>query len=123
MFKVLIIDDSETLLEVLQYAFEKYQMEVFIAKTQTQIQTSLKENNFDLIISDLSFSEFDGISLAKYLRKEIKNKTPLFLMAKNNKAEIKLQAKEAGADGWILKPFIAELLAKNIRKYLKYQTK
>ncbi len=123
MYQILIVDSTETLLEVLSFAFEKYQMRVYTSRSIKEIEQLLLNQTFDLIIYELNFEEKDGISFAAFLRKELKKDTLLFLMSEIDKQEIKLRAKENGVDGWILKPFIAEQLAKNVRKYLKYSLK
>ncbi len=119
-YKILAVEDSKTLAEVLSFAFEKYNMEVVAVNNFDKAKELLTKENFDLILFDLNFKEINGIDFATHLRKELKNQTLLFLMAKQHRHEQKLKAKQAGVDGWIEKPFIAELLAKNIWKFLKY---
>ena len=119
-YKILAVDDSKTLLEVLEFAFEKHELSVHTTDSLEECKKLISEPTFDVILYDLNFREMDGISFVRFLRKEQKSGTRVFLMANHQKHEIKLSAKEAGADGWILKPFIAELLGKKIRRFIKY---
>jgi two-component system chemotaxis response regulator CheY len=73
----------------------------------------------DIVITDLNMPEMDGISLIKELRKMASFKfTPILMLTTESAADKKQAGKEAGATGWIVKPFNPELMLKVIAKVL-----
>jgi two-component system chemotaxis response regulator CheY len=73
----------------------------------------------DIVVTDLNMPEMDGISLIKELRKMASFKfTPILMLTTESAADKKQAGKEAGATGWIVKPFNPELMLKVIAKVL-----
>lgn len=73
----------------------------------------------DIVVTDLNMPEMDGITLIKELRKLSAFKfTPILMLTTESAIEKKQAGKEAGATGWIVKPFNPEVLLKTIAKVL-----
>ena len=74
----------------------------------------------DLIITDLHMPEMDGIGFIKTVRatEEYKRIPILFLTTESQTAK-KMEAKEAGATGWIIKPFVPAKLIAALNKVLR----
>jgi two-component system chemotaxis response regulator CheY len=73
----------------------------------------------DIVVTDLNMPEMDGISLIKELRKMAAFRfTPILMLTTESAADKKQAGKEAGATGWIVKPFNPELMLKVIAKVL-----
>ena len=73
----------------------------------------------DIVVTDLNMPEMDGISLIKELRKMATFKfTPILMLTTESAPEKKQAGKEAGATGWIVKPFNPDVMLKVIAKVL-----
>jgi two-component system, chemotaxis family, chemotaxis protein CheY len=81
-----------------------------IAETQT----------FDLVITDVNMPQMDGLTLVRNLRGLPNYKhIPLLVLTTENTPERKMEGREAGATGWLVKPFNPERLLATVSKVLK----
>jgi two-component system chemotaxis response regulator CheY len=77
-------------------------------------------SNFDLVITDVNMPEMDGLTLVRELRGlESYRHTPLLVLTTEATAERKMEGREAGATGWLVKPFNPEKLLATVAKVLK----
>ena len=115
--KILIVDDSESIREVVSFTLENAGHEVSKAIDGIDALTYLDGQKFDLIITDLHMPNMNGIELIREVRviEEYKFIPILFLTTESQTAK-KMEAKEAGATGWIVKPFVPEKLLEAINK-------
>ena len=73
----------------------------------------------DLVVTDLNMPEMDGIALIRELRRMAPFKfTPILMLTTESAEEKKRAGKDAGATGWIVKPFNPELMLKVIAKVM-----
>ena len=78
-----------------------------------------KQQVFNLVISDMNMPIMDGLTFIKNLRAMTSYRfTPILVLTTEMDPEKKRAAKEAGATGWIVKPFDPEQLLATIRKVL-----
>jgi two-component system chemotaxis response regulator CheY len=74
---------------------------------------------FDLIVTDLNMPIMDGLAMIRELRKRPAGTgVPILFLTTESDAEIKAQAKAAGATGWLTKPFDPEQLVRVVKKVL-----
>lgn len=111
--KILIVDDSESIREVVSFTLENAGHQVLAAKDGQEALDFLDGRGFDLIITDLHMPNINGIELIKKVRElDAYKGIPILFLTTESQAQKKLEAKEAGATGWIIKPFVpAKLLA------------
>lgn len=65
-----------------------------------------RQHAVDLVLADINMPRMDGITLVAMLRTlPAYHFTPLLLLTTESSPERKLQAKQAGATGWMVKPF------------------
>ncbi|MEA3496030.1 MAG: response regulator [Bacteroidota bacterium] len=118
--KILFIDDSKSVREVLQFTLEENGYDVLIGINGKDGLAFLNGQKIDLIITDLHMPEMDGISFIKKARKIKKYQhIPILFLTTETQLEKKLEAKKSGATGWITKPFVAEKLLKTINKVIR----
>jgi len=119
--RILIVDDSESILEVVGFVLESSGFKVFKGIDGLDALNVLQECGLvDLIITDLHMPNMDGISFIKEVRAKNDFKyVPILFLTTESQTEKKLQAKEAGATGWIIKPFVPEKLLAAISKVLR----
>ncbi len=119
--KVLIVDDSESILEIVGFTLENAGFEVFKGCDGVNALEVLKTAGIvDLIITDLHMPNMDGIGFIKEVRAQDDFKfTPILFLTTESQQEKKIQAKEAGATGWIIKPFAPDKLLVAISRVLR----
>jgi two-component system chemotaxis response regulator CheY len=84
-----------------------------------EAQDKLKSASVDLVITDLNMPNVDGIELIKSVRADAKHKfIPIIMLTTESQESKKKEGKDAGATGWIVKPFKPEQLLSVIKKVL-----
>jgi two-component system chemotaxis response regulator CheY len=79
----------------------------------------LGSSKVEMVITDLNMPVMDGIELIRQMRKSIRYKfMPILMLTTVSQEEKKLEGKQAGASGWIFKPFHASELIAAVRKYV-----
>lgn len=118
--KILIVDDSESIREVVSFTLENEGFEVLIANDGTDALKFLDGREIDMIITDLHMPEMDGITLIKHVREmEPYQRIPILFLTTESQTAKKMEAKEAGATGWIIKPFVPAKLIAALQKVLR----
>lgn len=119
--KVLIVDDSKSIREVLSGVLEEIGFETVKCEDgDDALNTVNGQSNFNLVMTDINMPNRDGISLIAELRKKDEFKyTPILVLTTESQAEKKMEAKKAGATGWIVKPFDKEKLLSTISKVVR----
>jgi two-component system chemotaxis response regulator CheY len=79
-----------------------------------------RSGTFDLILSDVNMPRMDGIALIRALRAEASYRhTPILMLTTDGSPERKKEGKEAGATGWIVKPFDPAQLVATMHRVLR----
>jgi two-component system chemotaxis response regulator CheY len=117
---VLIIDDSESIREVISAGLEMTGYKVIKGVNGEDGLRLLNENpDVHLVITDLNMPIMDGIGFLKEVRKHPKHKyLPVILLTTESQESKKQEARREGATGWIIKPFSNERLIAVIRKVI-----
>lgn len=106
MIKILLVEDDQTLGELLKSRLEK---EGYQISWKTTVNEGLKESDFDLAILDIGLPDGNGFTVAENIKS--KTKTPILFLTAQSDAESRLKGFEIGADEFIPKPFhLKELL-------------
>ncbi len=115
--RVLIVDDSATMRDMVSYTLSNAGFEVLQATDGENAFTLLKSERVDLVITDINMPKLDGIGLTKKLRSEPKHRAiPILCLTTERETNIKDLAKLAGATGWIEKPFDPDRLVQVANK-------
>lgn len=104
MSKIVIVDDSMDLLEVLKYFLEEKGYEVQTVTTKQDLIPLIKSFSPDVILLDIYLQAEDGREICKELRKNEETKYLCILMFSASSKAL-ANYKEYGADGYIEKPF------------------
>jgi len=118
---VLIVEDDANirllLNEILQ---EKYV--IYEAENGKNAIEVLKKISPNLILSDIVMSDMDGLTLCSTVKSSISTcHIPFLLLSARNSAEEKLEGFEAGADGYLSKPYSPSSLLKKITELIDYR--
>ncbi len=117
--KILIIDDSASIRELVGNTLEanQYTVHKCINGQDALDFLSTKENKFNLIVSDINMPVMDGITFINEVRKNEHFKyTPILVLTTESQVSKKKEAKKAGATGWIEKPFDKQKFIEVVKK-------
>ena len=122
-YKILVVDDEESLCEILKFNLERNGYEVTTALSAEEA-LALDISRFDLVILDVMMGELSGFSFARILRKRSDTSTlPIIFCTARDAEEDKIEGFDIGADDYISKPFsIAEVMAR-VRSVLRRSKK
>jgi CheY-like chemotaxis protein len=115
--RILTIDDSKTMRDMLMLTLAEAGFEVIQAVDGQHGLDVLGDERVDVIITDINMPILDGYGVIRNLRKNPVHKaTPILVLTTESDAEKKVIAREAGATGWMVKPFDPDRLIATIRK-------
>lgn len=120
MAKILIVDDSTMLRDMLHYALQEggYSDVTEAVDGQDGIDKA-KATTFDLIITDINMPNKDGFELIQELKATATYASrPILTLTTERTDEMKAKGKAAGATGWIVKPFVPDQLLKAVNMIL-----
>jgi len=110
-YRVLIVDDEESVVKGLKYTLELDGFSVDTAYDGEEALKKLSVNIYNLIILDIILPGMDGLTLLKKIRE--KSSIPVIILSAKGEDEDKVVGFEFGADDYITKPFnILELRAR-----------
>jgi two-component system alkaline phosphatase synthesis response regulator PhoP len=120
IYKILLVDDEEDILEFISYNLEKEGYKVFTAKNGIEAVKSAEKNIPHLVILDLMMPEMDGIAACEEMRKipALDNTIIAFLTARGEDYS-QIAGFEAGADDYITKPVRPKVLVSRVKALLK----
>lgn len=119
MAKILAVDDSASMRQMVSFTLKGAGHDVVEASDGVEALSLAKHGAVDLVISDVNMPNMDGITLCAELRKLPAFKfVPILMLTTESTGDKKMQGKNAGATGWIVKPFNPEQLLATIKKVL-----
>jgi DNA-binding response OmpR family regulator len=110
-YRVLIVEDDDTLRDTLEYNLVNQGYEVFTAEDGYQALKAARANQPDLLLLDVMLPGLDGFEVCRILRKEMS--VPILMLTARTEEVDKIVGLEVGADDYLTKPFsMRELLAR-----------
>lgn len=120
MKTVLFVDDHASIRELVNDILKGKGYDVILSDDGSNAIQYFDGRTIDLLITDLHMEKMDGIELTKYVRKSNDYKhLPIIVLTTESQIEKKAEAKQAGATGWIVKPFDSENLIKVVNKIIR----
>lgn len=117
---ILIVDDSDSIREVVRFTLENEGYSVLVGVDGKDALKHLNGQAIDLVITDLHMPEMDGIELIKHIRAMPEyERVPILFLTTESQTSKKMEAKDAGATGWIIKPFVPAKLISAINKVIR----
>lgn len=115
--KIIVADDDQAIGEVMRIILEERQYTVVNITDGKLIMDTALAQQPDLMFLDISLSGYDGGEITKMLKSNIKTKhIPVVIVSANQNTEA--VAKEAGAEGFLAKPFDINRLTAIVDQYL-----
>jgi two-component system chemotaxis response regulator CheY len=117
--RILIVDDSLTIREVVRKVVGQAGLDInqcFEACDGREALDKLSRDRFDLVIADLNMPRMDGLQMIRGVREcPATRGLPIVVLSAEGNDDTIREAMEAGANGYVLKPFTPEALAAQLR--------
>jgi two-component system, chemotaxis family, chemotaxis protein CheY len=114
---VLAVDDSKTIRELLKQALEQAGFRVHLAVDGMDGLRQMTDVRPDIVITDINMPRLDGFGFIRSVRENPDFPAlPILVLTTESAADLKIRARDAGATGWIVKPFDEEKLVSAIRR-------
>ena len=117
--KILVVDDFSTMRRIVRNLLKELGFaNVHEAEDGVEALNKLRsENNFEFVVSDWNMPNMTGIELLKAIRADAALKhLPLLMVTAEAKRENIIEAAQAGASGYVVKPFTAATLDEKLKK-------
>ncbi len=102
--KILVIDDEENIGRTIELIFAKENFDVTLAFNGETAISLLKENYFDVIISDIRLPDISGMEILK-TSKNLYPEVPVIMITAYASTSVAVEAMKLGAEDYIIKPF------------------
>ena len=117
MYKIIIIEDSESIREELKTYLERYGYEVEAPDSFENIIEYIDKSNASLILLDINLPLYDGYYICREVRK--KSDVPIIVVTSRDSQVDELMSINLGADDFITKPYNTEILIARVSAILK----
>lgn len=122
MFKILLIEDEESVLEVFRAYLEKAGYQVLTATTAAEGLRLFYKNDIQLLILDLMLPDRSGELICKEIRQS--SDVYIFMLTAKGSLEHRIEGLNLGADEYLVKPFSPrELVARVNALFRRIETK
>ena len=121
MKKILLVEDSDSIILGLKYSLEQENFNVEVAKTEEDTKKIIETEDFDLILLDITLPDGNGFNICKFV-KERKDIPIIFLTARDEETNV-VMGLDLGADDYIIKPFRTRELISRINSVFRRYNK
>lgn len=121
MSKVVLVEDDTSMRSLLKILleFEGLQVISYAQTNKDEIRLSLQNDSPDLLLLDVHIRDTDGIDLLRTIRQDEHLRDLRIIMTSG--MDVSQRCYEAGADNFLLKPYMPEDLIYMIRQQLEHQ--
>ena len=118
MAHVLVVDDSNTMREIVASFLSKNGFEVAVANDGRDGLAQLgRDPGIRLVLSDINMPNMDGLTMAEKIRTEMGNAdVRIVMLTTEDNAAMRARGKAIGVTGWIVKPFKGDVVLGPLRK-------
>ena len=115
--RILTIDDSKTMRDMLRLTLAGAGYHVLQAVDGQDGLDVLRRERVDVVITDINMPKLDGYGVIRHLRADANyDETPILVLSTESDQKTKEIGREAGATGWLVKPFDPEQLVEIVRQ-------
>ncbi len=117
MNKILIVDDSKDIRDILSKVLSLMGFEAAVASNGNEALNLFLTNSFDLVLTDLEMPDIDGWTLALHIKDKSPN-TPVVLITGSEKEAVMERLEGSSIDSILFKPFMLEDIQKTVQTLL-----
>lgn len=115
--RILVVDDAPQITRVLRTALSVQRYDVRVANDGETALEIMKDWTPDLVITDVSMPNMDGLGLCREVR--MRSQVPIIVLSVREDDRTKIKALDLGADDYVTKPFSMNELLARIRANLR----
>lgn len=115
--KILVVDDFSTMRRITKKLLREIGFHAIDeADDGMSAVPMLREQDYDLVITDWNMPGLSGLELLKTIRSDSKmdNETPVLMITAESKRHLIIEAAQAGVDGYVIKPFTDTTLREKV---------
>ena len=118
--RILIVDDSPSVRQQVGLALKQVGFEVVDGVDGIDgAEKVRKDASIGMVICDINMPRLNGLDMVEQVKSEARfAKLPIVMLTSEDNPALVERAKKAGAKGWIIKPFRADLLVATVRKLM-----
>jgi len=118
MAQILVVDDSNTMREIVSSFLTQNGFDVVVANDGRDGLLRLQQDPaIRLVVSDINMPNMDGLTMAEKIRKDLGNTAVrIVMLTTEDNAGMRARGKQIGITGWIVKPFRGEAVLGPFRK-------
>ncbi len=117
--KILAVDDSASIRQMLTFTLKGAGYDVIEAVDGQDALDKANSHKVNLVLTDINMPRMDGLQLLEMLRRLSHYKSvPILMLTTESGDDMKAKGKEAGATGWLVKPFDPKRLLEVIGKVI-----
>jgi two-component system chemotaxis response regulator CheY len=118
--QILVVDDSESIREVLAFSLKNEGYEVLVAQDGMDALQYFDGRTIDLLLTDYHMPNLNGLELILKVRSMENYKfIPILVLTTENQIDMVKEARESGATGWLMKPFNTQKLLQTLHKVIR----
>ena len=121
MKRILIVDDEQSMREMLAILLKKEGLEVHSAGSRSEAAETLRRGPVDLVLTDVKLPDGDGLEILRHV-KSGSPETAVVVMTAYGTSEMAVAARKLGAEAYILKPFDVDELRIVVRDALAHRS-
>ena len=116
---ILVVDDTRSMRKMVAAVLEGAGYDVAEAVDGVEALELARKRVFDLVVTDHNMPRMDGVTLVRELR-SLADYDPVALLVLSTEAspELKQRGREAGATGWMAKPFNPERMLEIVGSFI-----
>src|SRR6266545_4010365 len=115
--RLLVVDDDRRLLGILEKGFALRGYDVVAVSDSAEALDYLENQPPDLVVLDIMMPGLDGLRLCRLIRRQ--TLVPIIMLTARDSVPEKVQGLEAGADDYLVKPFVFDELAARVSALLR----
>ena len=117
---MLVVEDDETIAEIVAYQLEREGHAVTIARDGVEALEHLRSGGFDLVVLDLMLPRLSGVDVLRILRRD--SAVPVIILSAREGDADQVSALDLGADDYMTKPFSMRQLLARVAAILRRRT-
>lgn len=115
--RILVVDDEPQITRVLRTTLSAQRYDIRVANDGETALEIMKDWSPDLVITDVSMPNMDGLALCRELR--TRSQIPIIVLSVKEDERTKIKALDFGADDYVTKPFNLNELVARVRAHLR----
>ncbi|MEL6107961.1 MAG: response regulator [Planctomycetota bacterium] len=116
----LVVDDSTSMRQMVSFTLRESGFDVIEAGNGQEALQNVAGKSVKIVVTDLNMPVMDGMTLIRELRAKPDFKfTPILMLTTESQDSKKMEGREAGATGWIVKPFNPQQLIQVVNKVVR----